>query len=189
MTWMGRCWLQPERDVTKSPLFQLFFSFQDRAPEPLSLPGLEVLPSGIDAGEARFELSFALAMRGDGAIDLVLESMQGEGASLEWLADAYTFSFGLLADAKNEDRWDALVQRKDALGEARAWESGPVHHEWTYNSIVSALTRTLPVSRKYLRAGSTSLAYPDLYRHAEQARDQLVRLGYWLDRDYWRADS
>ncbi|WP_338247660.1 amino acid adenylation domain-containing protein [Dictyobacter halimunensis] len=52
--------LQPERDRSRSPLFQALFGVQHVAPNTLTLPGLEVELPGSEATTAKFELSLTV---------------------------------------------------------------------------------------------------------------------------------
>ncbi|MDJ0842319.1 MAG: amino acid adenylation domain-containing protein, partial [Acidobacteriota bacterium] len=59
--------LEPERDLSRTPLFQTFFSYTDfREKTQSKLPGLRVTSSAGDNATAKFELGLALASRGSG---------------------------------------------------------------------------------------------------------------------------
>ncbi|MCP5425322.1 MAG: amino acid adenylation domain-containing protein [Gammaproteobacteria bacterium] len=49
--------LQPERNLSYAPLFQVMFSLQNAPPQTLSLPGVELSAIDIDKGTALFDLS------------------------------------------------------------------------------------------------------------------------------------
>jgi amino acid adenylation domain-containing protein len=54
--------LRPERDLRTSPIFQVFFSFEE-APPVVRLGELQVEPLEIDTGAARFELGLTISRR------------------------------------------------------------------------------------------------------------------------------
>jgi non-ribosomal peptide synthetase component F len=49
--------LQPERDLSRSPLFQVMFTLQNAPQEPLALPGLTLSPLEADSETAKFDLT------------------------------------------------------------------------------------------------------------------------------------
>jgi len=49
--------LQPERDPSRTPLFQVMFAFQPDPTATLNLPGITVEPLAVDNGTAKFDLS------------------------------------------------------------------------------------------------------------------------------------
>ncbi|HEX9453406.1 MAG TPA: condensation domain-containing protein, partial [Candidatus Binatia bacterium] len=64
--------LQPARDASRTPIFQTLFTFQNRWPAELSLPGLRSEAIECDSGSAKYDLSLALG-EGDGRITGFLE--------------------------------------------------------------------------------------------------------------------
>jgi amino acid adenylation domain-containing protein len=60
--------LQPERDLSRTPLFQVFFNLANFAPEEIRLPGgITLEPLGGSDAESKFDLT-VYAAEGDGAI-------------------------------------------------------------------------------------------------------------------------
>jgi amino acid adenylation domain-containing protein len=57
--------LQPERSLSRTPLFQVMFGFQNVQPQTLDLPGLTLSPIEIDTGTAKFDLFLSMAAEGD----------------------------------------------------------------------------------------------------------------------------
>lgn len=58
--------LQPERDMSRSPLFQVMFDLQEAPLPKLNLPGLTISPLPVDEGTAKFDLALSLEMGPDG---------------------------------------------------------------------------------------------------------------------------
>src|SRR6185295_5566141 len=79
--------VRPERDTSRTPLFQVMFAFQDVGGVGVTLPGLRLEPLAVDAGTAQFDLTLS-ASRGEiGALVLSLEYNTDllEGATAERL--------------------------------------------------------------------------------------------------------
>ena len=57
--------LHPERDLSRSPLFQVMFALQRAEAEALHLPGLTLSSRDLDTGTAKFELTLQLAEGAD----------------------------------------------------------------------------------------------------------------------------
>lgn len=58
--------LDPERDLSHNPLFQVGFALQNAPMEPLELPGLSLQPMPFDPGTTRFDLEFHIWERSHG---------------------------------------------------------------------------------------------------------------------------
>lgn len=58
--------LAPKRDLSRSPIFQVFLAFQNTPMQPLHLPGLEVRGEQSDSGISKFDLSLYLTETAEG---------------------------------------------------------------------------------------------------------------------------
>ncbi|MGH7824892.1 MAG: amino acid adenylation domain-containing protein [Candidatus Binatia bacterium] len=58
--------LQPERDLSRSPLFQVLFQLRNFHKEPLNLVGLSVEDSEFDTGIARFDIALDIIEKSEG---------------------------------------------------------------------------------------------------------------------------
>jgi amino acid adenylation domain-containing protein len=56
--------LQPERDSTRTPLFQVMFTMREETPAELHLPGLSVSTVALDNGTAKFDLTLTMLENG-----------------------------------------------------------------------------------------------------------------------------
>ncbi len=70
--------LQPQRDLSRTPLFQVMFILQNTPRPPADLPGLVLSPIEADSGTAKFDLTLALA-----------ETEQGLAGNLEYNTDLF----------------------------------------------------------------------------------------------------
>jgi amino acid adenylation domain-containing protein len=58
--------LQPERDLSHTPLFQVMFVFQNAPREAIRLPDLKLSWFNVESGTAKYDLTFALAQSSTG---------------------------------------------------------------------------------------------------------------------------
>ena len=56
--------LQPERDLSRSPLFQVMFVFQNAEREGIEVPGLSMNAFDVDSGTTKFDMTFAVQEAG-----------------------------------------------------------------------------------------------------------------------------
>ena len=58
--------LNPERDLSRSPLFQVMFAFQNTPSQPWELPGLTITPLEVHSGTSKFDLTLDLKETSEG---------------------------------------------------------------------------------------------------------------------------
>ena len=64
--------LQPERDLSRNPIFQVLFQLENTPRRTLQLPGLTITPVETEKGTTQFDLSFDCAEREQG-LEIVVE--------------------------------------------------------------------------------------------------------------------
>ncbi|MCP4663769.1 MAG: non-ribosomal peptide synthetase, partial [bacterium] len=69
--------LQPRRDRSRTPLFQVMFVLQNAAVEPLELEGLVLRPLPTDSGTSKVDLTLTLAPGRAGSIEYAVELFDG----------------------------------------------------------------------------------------------------------------
>jgi amino acid adenylation domain-containing protein len=79
--------LQPERDMSRNPLFQVVLVLENLADGGLELPGLTLTPVAVEAGTAKFDLTLFLAERRHGLVgSFEFNSDLFDGATVSRLA-------------------------------------------------------------------------------------------------------
>ncbi|PKV11645.1 non-ribosomal peptide synthetase [Xanthomonas prunicola] len=92
--------LNPVRDLSRHPLFQVLLSWQDGAPEMLALPGLELERFSADHRSAKFDLELSLQNTGTRIVgQLTFATALFERSTIErHLAQFVTLLRGMVAD-------------------------------------------------------------------------------------------
>ncbi|HEU5182484.1 MAG TPA: amino acid adenylation domain-containing protein [Candidatus Polarisedimenticolia bacterium] len=90
--------LQPARDLSRNPIFQVAFALQNAPLGSFELPGLSIDPVPCDTGATRFDLEFHLWEEAEGGLDgfLFYSADLFDAQTIRRLADRYA---GLLAAA------------------------------------------------------------------------------------------
>ncbi|MCC7369190.1 MAG: non-ribosomal peptide synthetase, partial [Chloroflexi bacterium] len=87
--------LQPVRDPSRNPLFQILFTFQDAPAGTLDLPGLQATPEFVETGSSQLDLNLVLEQGADGVDGLLqYDTDLFERATIERLVEHW----GVLLD-------------------------------------------------------------------------------------------
>jgi len=81
--------LQPTRDLSQNPLFQVVFALQNAPMEHLELPGLALKPVKFDPGTTRFDLEFHLWERTQGLSGLWQAQSDGLSGFVAYSTDLF----------------------------------------------------------------------------------------------------
>ena len=175
--------LHPERDLSRTPIFQAMFVLQDEPIEGLRLAGIAIAPLEIESGTAKFDLML-----------MITEAADGARATFEYNTDLFDGEtirrmaghFGLLLAGAATDP-DTPVSRLPLLTAAewaqlRAWNqtarpydlSRPLH-AWVEAQV--AQTPTAPA----LLADGVPLSYAALNARANQLAHLLRARGVGPD--------
>jgi natural product biosynthesis luciferase-like monooxygenase protein/FkbM family methyltransferase len=119
--------LQPERDLSRGPLFQIFFTVQEGGLPAVELPGLTLRPEPAYAGAAEFDLAVALTEREEGVDGWIdYDADLYEAATARRLADRLA-AFAAAAAAEPDRRLSELplLSPADEALVLGAWSHGP----------------------------------------------------------------
>ncbi len=174
--------LQPNRDASRTPLFQTMFALQT-APAPVDLPGLSLALTEIDVPIAKFELTFE-----------VTEHEAGLLASFEYSTDLFDRAtiarfatlFDLLAQhavAQPDLALAALPNMSDEeKGQLAAWSTTGAPAPWQ-GGVVEAFRACVARDPDHtaVEQGEQALSYAELDRRAARLARRLRALGVGAD--------
>jgi len=177
--------LEPVRDLARSPLFQVLLVVEHGGGDRFSLPGLEVVPLGVEATTAKFDLSlFVTEIEGRLALRFEYDvALFDETTITRWSKNLGT----LLAEAVERPEstlarlgWLTPAERFQATVE---WaETAPaVPGEPLVHRMVEAQASFWPRATAVQAAGSGRLSYGDLDRKANSLAAGLVAAGVAAD--------
>ncbi|WP_370469510.1 non-ribosomal peptide synthase/polyketide synthase, partial [Corallococcus caeni] len=172
--------LQPVRDTSRSPLFQVMFALQNTPTEPLQLPGLSLRPLPLEAHFAKFDLTLSLQ-----------EVREGMVGTLEYATDLFDAAtvqrmaghFGVLVEAlaqKPDTRLSDLPLLTDAERQQILIDWNPpasqTPHEPSISAMVEAQVRRTPDALAVITP-ERQLTYRELDAKANQLAHRLRGLG------------
>ncbi|HKH48874.1 MAG TPA: amino acid adenylation domain-containing protein, partial [Thermoanaerobaculia bacterium] len=175
--------LRPERNLARSPVFQILFVLQNAPRAPLALPGLAVISEAVETGTAKFEIQLTLE-----------EADGGLAGSLDFNRDLF--------DASTMDRllghYAALLAEAGADPGRRAGDlpilslaESQQLREWNATAVAWSTESTLPArfavqadqipDRIAVRFERESLTYRELDERSSRLAWRLRRLGVGPD--------
>jgi len=187
--------LQPERDMSRAPFFQVIFDLQEAPLPTLELPGLVFSPLKVDSGTAKFDLALSMEMGGNRDSDFVLNGF-------------FNYNTDLFDDdsiTRLIEHWETLLasivsnpeKRLSELGLYSQAEKHQILFDWNDNFTVTGTSRTI-IEQFEVRASEYSdavaltlvvdrdnfednLTYQDLDERANQLARFLQTLGVGPD--------
>ncbi|HEY9420210.1 MAG TPA: amino acid adenylation domain-containing protein, partial [Thermoanaerobaculia bacterium] len=172
--------LAPQRDPSRTPLFQVALALQNTPAPPLELPGLKAEPLDTDAGGSRFDLTFLLRDSGDGFVGSVEYAIDlFDAGTVERLLGHYrTLLEGIVADPDRpvadlpllteEEQWQLLAE---AVRDTTDWPRNVLLHEF-----FEAQARRTPDAIALI-GGTERLTYRELDERADRMARRLRALG------------
>jgi amino acid adenylation domain-containing protein len=175
--------LQPKRDRSRSPLFQVMFALQNAPQQALELAGLRLAPWDIDTATSKFDLTLRLAeweggLRGE----LEYSTELYEPGTAERLVGHYRALLeGATADPGRRVSELPLPTRPE-LDQLSAWNDTRVDYprEHLLHRLVQEQTRCSPEATAVTCEGR-SLTYRQLERRAALLAGRLAALGVGPD--------
>jgi len=172
--------LQPERDLSHNPLFQVMFAFQNAPMEALVLPGLTVVPLEVESKAAQFDVTL---------------SMEETGQGLKGVVEYNTDLFDGVTIERMIGHFETLLEGVVVNPEQRLWElpllTEAEHHrllvEWNdtraeypqdkcIHQLFEEQVERTPGAVAVVFEGE-QLTYAELNRQANQLAHYLQKLG------------
>jgi amino acid adenylation domain-containing protein len=172
--------LQPERDLSRAPLFQVMFVLQNASTGSIKLPGLELSLLPSDSGTARFDLTLSLAETADGLTGMLEYNTDlFERERMERLLGHFKELLAAVVRAPAERVFElplmGAAERRQVLHEwnetERGYEAVGGMHELFERQVERSGTAVA------VRCGAAQLSYTELNERANQVAHQLLALG------------
>jgi amino acid adenylation domain-containing protein len=172
--------LQPERNMSHSPLFQVAFVMLNTSTEALELPGLKMQPFRVEDSTAKYDLTL-----------FVVESQAGLTANLEYSTDLFDASTirrmlqhlamlleSIVADPNQRVSALALMSEPEAQQLLVEWNQTETDYplEQCLHHHIEAQVERAPEAVALVFEGA-QLTYGELNRRANQLAYYLQRLG------------
>ncbi|MBB4685797.1 non-ribosomal peptide synthetase [Amycolatopsis jiangsuensis] len=171
--------VNPERSLSRHPLFQVGVTYEHRARPLPGLPGLEVEPVAARTGAAKFDLTFSFVESPDGVHgSLNYSTDQFDQATAERIARSLTTFLGRALTEPNSPsgRWDVLdeSERRDLL--VRRNETARAVPDVTLPVLFEAFAKSTPDTAA-VESDEGTLSYADLNAAANRLARALVARG------------
>ena len=172
--------LQPERDLSRSPLFQVVLVLQNTPAPDLDLEGLRLYAVEAESGTAKFDLTLTIQ-----------PTAEGLTGSMEYSADLFdAVSVDRLLERLERLLGAAVVDPRQRIGQLpllSAAELDQLLHGWNNAAVVfpthqtlhgrfSAQAKATPAALAVSSAGA-SMSYGELDSRANRLASQLIDLG------------
>jgi amino acid adenylation domain-containing protein len=178
--------LHPDRNLNRSPLFQVMFVLHNFPMPSVELSELSVRPLHIDPGTSRFELTIDATEKSDGSIDLYFEYSTDlfESATIDRLARHFENLLVAMVANPSQHISELRMLRADDMRElhAASLESRADYpretciHELFEGQCVAAPDRIAVI------CGDQEITYAELSRRSNRLANALRRLGVGPDR-------
>ena len=174
--------LQPERDQSRQPLFQVMFNLQNAPPEAPAAEGLSISTQDI-GNQTRFDLEFHLWVVPEGlAGPLIYNTDIFERATIvRMLGHFQTLLEGITANPDTR-LGDLPLLTKEEFAQAREWSASPSEYE--RDACVHTLVEAEAARRHEAAAvifGEHQLTYGELNARANQLAHYLRKRGVGLE--------
>ncbi|MFP2934389.1 non-ribosomal peptide synthetase, partial [Pyxidicoccus sp. 3LG] len=166
--------LQPERDMSRSPLFQVLFTLQNAPQSAIAIPGLRMEATGTSRGTSKFDLTLAMSESGQGLLAaLEFNTDLFEQKTAERLLAHFQTLVGA-ALASPDMRVGALsllaeVERRQVLVDWNATSSEYPREASVHQLFSTQATRTPDVIAVESEGGTLT------YRQLDERSNQLAR--------------
>ena len=171
--------LAPDRDVSRTPVFQVAFTLRRAGADKSELGGLELVPFALDPGTSKFDLIMGVEeARQSAAVGLNYSRDLFEAETIRHMLQHYERLLeGIVADA-DQPIW-ALPMMSELDERVLSSWNGVGAVSCTENNVVEIFDAQAEYRPQESAAtfGETQFSYGDLDRRANQVGNYLARMG------------
>ena len=171
--------LQPERDLSRTPLFQIVFALQNAPMPPFKLPNLTLNSLPIDKGTAAYDLNVAMWRNEQtlhGRIEYNTDLFEDE--TITRFANHFQHLLQAVVANPNIPVANLAILSPAEEAQLAAWNSTQADYPHTYclHHLFERQVEETPQATAVTSAGKT-LTYAELNHHANQLAHYLQQLG------------
>jgi amino acid adenylation domain-containing protein len=171
--------LQPARDLSRSPLFQVMFVLRNEPMPVLEFPGMRLTPLTPDPGASKFDLTMILTPH-EGGLRVELEYAAGlfEPETIDLLLERYRLLLKAIVTDPSAPLDQLSVIGAQEQDELDAFARGPMasSSQECLPDLIEAQARTTPDAIAIVQ-GDAQLSYRDLNSRANQLAAELRTRG------------
>jgi amino acid adenylation domain-containing protein len=176
--------LQPERTLSRNPLFQVAFALQNVAMEPVDAPGLTLRLEHVDSGTSKFDMFLEMLEDGAGLRgNLEYATDLWEAETVERMVALFLRLLEALAgDPALPVGRAALLEAGEADARVRGWNrtARPYPRDASIHAVFAERAAASP-SSVALRWDGGEMTYGELDARANRLAHRLVGLGVTVD--------
>jgi hypothetical protein len=173
--------LNPERDMSRHPLFQVMFAVQNAPRQALALTGLEVSWQGMPVSSTRFDLELYLCTEGDDWSGWFVYSRDlFEEATIEGMVRHYVALLeGMLEEPERPISQVPMMAEAERERILVQWNATGVEYprDRCIHEVFEEQARRAPQAVAVVYGGGQELSYGELERRAVQLAGYLRSLG------------
>jgi amino acid adenylation domain-containing protein/FkbM family methyltransferase len=173
--------LQPQRDTSRQPIFQVMFVMQNAPQEALRLKGLEVSGAGGGAAVSQYDLSLAVNESGDGLVCMIEYCTElFEAETIRRMSEHWQRLCEEVARDSEQSIWEMKMlgaqERKQLVTEWNETAAAYVQQEKRIHELIEEQALLRPEALAVI-AEDGELSYGELNRQANQLAHYLRGLG------------
>ncbi len=171
--------LQPERNLSHTPLFQVGFALQNTPLNAQELPDLRLEPLALDAGSAKYDITLTLTEGEDGIVGSAEYNTDlFDASTIERMMRHYVHLLaGAAADPERPVFYLPMLTPEEASLILREWnQTATPYVETTFHALFEEQARLRPDAPAAI-FGDQQLSYEELNRKANQLAHYLIEQG------------
>ncbi|MFN7945817.1 MAG: amino acid adenylation domain-containing protein [Blastocatellia bacterium] len=170
--------LQPERNLSRTPLFQVMFILQNTPQGSIELPELKLTALPVETGAAPFDLTMVMAEAGDElALTIEYNADLFEGTTIARMCGHFRTLLAAIAENPRQRLSELPLLTSDEWQQLRRWNDTTTDFPATSLPALIAAQAAAQPDAIAIQSGPHALTYRELNERASQLAAHLRRMG------------